>query len=212
MGVFWSRLLAHALQCPFGERKNYTTMKTVHFSKVHYIFSAVVVLVVMANAVAPYVGLKWEYSLTMFSSMKTDCSNHLVFPSENVFGNYEYYFVEKMELENGAKPVHAELLLDLLETVGHPVATEVVWDPSDESRPVHGDMIRYHLFLFRNEGVSASFTVVDAHSGATSVMSTNDAPSPSDYSLWSAYPMVLHNYTEIHDVVRQYNSREKQSG
>lgn len=165
---------------------------------VHAVATVALLVLLLFNIATPYLGLKWEYSLTMFSNLKTDVSNHLLFPRQTGPGDLEYYLVERLEVDAQPIPRHAEALRRLLERAGHPCVTAGV-----ETKPVHGDLIRYHLARFRDEGVRARIVLLHARTGQRLELDSGAVgPEWLRYSLWSRYPMVLHSYREIHDVVR----------
>src|SRR5437868_5369388 len=108
----------------------------------HVLFTAAFVVIVLANGLAPYVGLKWEYSLAMFSGLRTDAGNHLFMPCLPLFRHGDYYVVEDLTTPGGEALPSAVLLRDLLRRTGHPAGAPEDGRPV---RPVHRDLIRYHL-------------------------------------------------------------------
>ena len=171
-----------------------------------YCCSSVILLLFVMNGAAPYVGLKFEYSNAMFSNLEVDGSNHFFLPSIELFEPSKYYFVHQLDIRSDTPPTHALLLLRLLEKLEHPIAgaTEV-----EEERPVHQDLIRYHMAMFRQEQVGASFTLEDHDTGGLFVVSTDDAPEEwFRYTLLMTYPSVLLNYSTQQLVLREYQQQQ----
>src|SRR5262245_23474200 len=168
----------------------------------HGLFTAAVVLLILANGFAPYVGLKFEYSLAMFSDLRTDAGNHLFLPTLPLFANGDYYVVEDLVTPGGDALPSGTLLRDLLRRTGHPAGGPKT---DQEVRPVHGDLIRYHLARFRAAGVPAAFRLRHADSGAALAVGADTAPEEwRSYSVLLGYPLVRHSYAEIHATVAQH--------
>jgi hypothetical protein len=162
----------------------------------HVLFTAGLVFVVLANGLAPYVGLKWEYSLAMFSGLRTDAGNHLFMPCLPLFAHGDYYVVEELTTPGGEALPSAVLLRDLLRRTGHPAGA------SADVRPVHRDLIRYHLARFRAVGVHATFRLRHADRGDVLTLAADTAPEAwLNYSVTLTYPLVRHSYAEIHEAL-----------
>ena len=178
---------------------------------IHYFMTTVFCLVILVNAASPFIGLKWEFSFNMFSGLKTDGSNHYLLPSYHLFDNYEYWIVNELEIQTLEYDEHAVMLCELLTATGQPAMASSSPEEDQRSlRPIHGNVIRYHLSKFQENGIDVHMSL-ESIDGLTLVdLSSRDAPSQwTSFSYHIQYPVVMHNYSIIHRIRERYHERAR---
>lgn len=166
--------------------------------------TALLTCLLIANFLSPYLGVKWEYSFCMFSDLALDCSNHLFMPQGNCLGRRQYFMVTDLQTTDRV-PLHARLLNKLLEAAGHPAAGAI---DAKTCRPVHRDLLCYHLALFRAEGIDAKLTCIDSATGEVYSLAALTAPEEwLNYSVFMEWPLVRSGYEPIHAALRTATSR-----
>ena len=179
---------------------------------VHKCLTAAFCLVLLINAASPFIGLKWEFSFSMFSGLKTDGSNHFFFPSYHLFDNYEYWIVEKLELGEAEYDEHTAIFCELLTRSGQPAMTSALSDQEQSpTRPIHGNIIRYHLSRFQDRGVDVNLSLASFGGQEKVDLSARDAPPEwTSFSYHIQYPIVIHNYSLIHKIRKDYHERTRE--
>lgn len=147
---------------------------------------------VTANGLSPYLGLKWEYSMSMYSNMEYDCSNHLFLSGIQV-ANPEFYAVEAFEIAAETSDPFRKLLTEL-----HSAGDESTGESHDL---ISADLVSYHAARLHRRGISFRFTLKEFGSGELIEISSDELPKRwQRYDLLLRYPQIRGNYHTLREM------------
>ncbi len=177
-------------------------------SPAYCLLTAVFGCLLIINAASPYIGLKWEYSLNMYSDLDTDGGNHFFLPATDYFGMADdYYIVERIECDEVIQTESLQLFKRLLHFAQHPAAMNRGEKSGAECRPVNGNVVRHQLVQLQQAGESAVFYLRHHRTGERFfVDSATTGPVWTEPTIWNQYPILLHSYKEIHQVMKEYHT------
>ena len=147
----------------------------------------------------------------MFSGLKTDGSNHFFLPSYHLFDNYEYWIVNDMEMQADEYDEQAIMFRELLVETGQPAMVSAASDEVRPTvRPLHGNVIRYHLARFQEKGADVNLSLESCDGQIRHDLSARDAPPQwTSFSYLVQYPVAKHNYSLIHRILGRYHERAR---
>ena len=192
-----------------SERDAASPVEMTRLRVLHLIATLALVALLFVNAASPYLGLKWEFSFNMFGDLATDTSNHLFLPRTDLLGIVDdYYIVDAIEGLDAEGTTTASSFLRLLSSLNHPVATGTSKSSANEDKvlPISGNALRYQIWRLKEQGHEGTIHVRHFKSDASHVVNIADADKQwTAHNLWNQYPVALHSYRELRDVIKSTN-------
>lgn len=172
--------------------------------------TAFFVAAVLLNGLCPFLGIKWEYSMSMFSNLNYETSNHYFMPSAKVMKGHQYYYVKSLTLDDDA-PASALRLKELLERIGHfESSASNVHKRPELKAPVSKNLLCYHIAKLKHAGSTFAISFQDedsfllAKSSPPTELSHSNCPQEwSRYDYFSRYPPIKGDYSTITTMIRE---------
>jgi hypothetical protein len=176
-----------------------------------------IVLAVLGNAMSPYVGLKWEHSMAMFSNMRTDATNHYFLPRLMWFDNDKYVIVDRITIDRQELSPQSRMFLRLLDVTGQPAMSfrRAPGDPTacSDQVAINLNVVKYHLHELRERRVPALIILRDVRDGTqTEVDVLRCDDRWVSFTYFNQYPILQGeaSYSTIHNLLRDHHHSQRE--